>query len=64
MLTYCRSNGTGIIPWSPLAAGELALPVVAETVRCYATKGALYGGKLTGRQDRNRVEEVGRKSVS
>jgi len=33
MLAYCKHNGIGIIPWSPLAAGVSAPPVGAETMR-------------------------------
>uniref|UniRef100_D8Q3P4 NADP-dependent oxidoreductase domain-containing protein n=1 Tax=Schizophyllum commune (strain H4-8 / FGSC 9210) TaxID=578458 RepID=D8Q3P4_SCHCM len=34
MLAYCKHHGIGVIPWSPLAGGQLARPVAAsETAR-------------------------------
>jgi aryl-alcohol dehydrogenase-like predicted oxidoreductase len=33
MLAYCKFNGIGVIPWSPIAGGDLARPVGTETLR-------------------------------
>lgn len=63
MLAYCKFNGIGVIPWSPLAAGELARPIGTDTVRRNVTKGTLFERKLT-EADKiiiNRVEEVSKK---
>lgn len=33
MIPFCRAEGIGLIPWSPLARGKLARPPEADTVR-------------------------------
>jgi len=42
MIPFCRTEGIGLIPWSPLARGKLARPLQADTVRSrtdeYATR--------------------------
>lgn len=37
MLPLCRSEGIGVIPWSPLARGRLARPWRAETTKRFET---------------------------
>jgi aryl-alcohol dehydrogenase-like predicted oxidoreductase len=46
MLPLCRSEGIGVIPWSPLARGQLARPLRSATSKRATTdsvSGALYG---------------------
>jgi 1-deoxyxylulose-5-phosphate synthase len=45
MIPFCRAEGIGIIPWSPLARGRLARQTQANTVR---TKTDDYAQKLYG----------------
>jgi aryl-alcohol dehydrogenase-like predicted oxidoreductase len=46
MIPLCRTEGLGLIPWSPLARGQLARPLQAGTVRSNTDEYAksLYGG--------------------
>lgn len=46
MIPLCRAEGLGLIPWSPLARGQLARPPQAGTVRSNTDEYAksLYGG--------------------
>src|ERR1035437_4040291 len=46
MIPLCRTEGLGLIPWSPLARGQLARPPQAGTVRSNTDEYAksLYGG--------------------
>jgi aryl-alcohol dehydrogenase-like predicted oxidoreductase len=46
MIPLCRAEGLGLIPWSPLARGQLARPLQAGTVRSNTDEYAksLYGG--------------------
>ena len=37
MIPLCQSEGTGVIPWSPLARGRLARPWKSETTKRYET---------------------------
>jgi len=63
MLAYCKFNGVGVIPWSPLAAGSLARPIGTETVRHETLKGTIFERKLT-EADKviiNRVAEIAKK---
>ncbi len=39
MLSLCRAEGIGVIPWSPLARGRLARPWQAETTKRFETDG-------------------------
>jgi aryl-alcohol dehydrogenase-like predicted oxidoreductase len=39
MIPFCRSEGVGIIPWSPLARGRLTRNVEAKTVRSTSDAG-------------------------
>jgi aryl-alcohol dehydrogenase-like predicted oxidoreductase len=63
MLAYCKYNGIGVIPWSPLAAGLLARPIGTDTTRHTTTKGTPFEKKLIGRDQTiiNRVEELAKK---
>ncbi|KAG2078447.1 Aldo/keto reductase [Suillus decipiens] len=63
MLAYCKYNGIGVIPWSPLATGLLARPVGTETMRLNSVKGSAWERKLTNADETiiNRVEELSRK---
>ena len=64
MNPLCRSEGVGLIPWSPLARGVLAGNRKVRTTRAqtddFATK--LYGSQITEADQRivDRVEEIGR----
>ncbi|KAF9226028.1 Aldo/keto reductase [Gyrodon lividus] len=63
MLAYCKFNGIGVIPWAPLAAGDLARPFGTETVRVQAAKGTRFE-KQFSEADKiivNRVEELANK---
>jgi len=63
MLAYCKYNGIGVIPWSPLSGGALARPLGAETTRANTTKGTVFE-RTTARGDStiiNRVEELAKK---
>ena len=46
MIPFCRSEGIGLIPWSPLARGKLTRPPATSTVRSQTDDFAkrLYGG--------------------
>lgn len=60
MLPLCRSEGIGVIPWSPLARGRLARPWQAEATKRYETD--QYGRTLYGQTeaaDRLVVDRVG-----
>lgn len=39
MIPYCKFNGIGIIPYSPIAAGLLARPVGTQTTRTSTKQG-------------------------
>jgi aryl-alcohol dehydrogenase-like predicted oxidoreductase len=61
MLPLCKSEGIGVIPWSPLARGRLARPFDAQaTNRSEKDKfgAALYKNLAEG--DRQIIDEVGR----
>lgn len=59
MLPLCRSEGVGVIPWSPLARGRLTRPWAEETHRSETDEVGkkLYRGTEEG--DRAVVERVG-----
>jgi len=65
MMGLCRSEGIGVIPWSPLARGRLARPWQSETTKRYETD--QFGKTLyseTEAADRKvveRLEEVSKK---
>ncbi|KAJ8585128.1 Aldo/keto reductase [Rhizopogon salebrosus TDB-379] len=63
MLAYCKYNGIGVIPWSPLAAGLLARPIGTDTTRHATTKGTPFEKQLIGGDQTiiNRVEELAKK---
>lgn len=59
MLALCRSEGIGVIPWSPLARGRLTRPWKAETTE--RTKTDKFGETLyraTEEADRRVVDEL------
>jgi len=61
MMGLCRSEGVGVIPWSPLARGRLARPWQSETTKRYETD--LFGKSMyskTEDADRKVVERLGR----
>jgi len=64
MNPLCRSEGVGLIPWSPLARGVLAGNRKAGTTRAQTDDfgGKLYGKNLAEADQRivDRVEEIGR----
>lgn len=63
MLAYCKFNGIGVIPWSPLAGGDLARPLGTESVRINAIKGTAFEKKFSEADKTiiNRVEELAKK---
>ncbi|KAG9312650.1 Aldo keto reductase [Chiua virens] len=63
MLAYCRFNGIGVIPWAPLAAGDLARPAGTESVRLSSAKGTIFEKKLSEADNTiiSRVEELANK---
>ena len=63
MLAYCKFNGIGVIPWAPLASGDLACPLGTESVRRSATEGTPFERKLseTDKTIITRVEELATK---
>ncbi|EIW74499.1 Aldo keto reductase [Coniophora puteana RWD-64-598 SS2] len=63
MLAYCKYNGIGVIPWAPLAGGDLARPFGVETTRLTSAKGTPFEKKFTD-ADKTiiaRVEEIAKK---
>ncbi|KAL0572280.1 hypothetical protein V5O48_009682 [Marasmius crinis-equi] len=59
MLAYCKFNGIGVIPWGPLAAGDLARPLDAsETTRSSMGKASKSKADET---IISRVEELAKK---
>jgi aryl-alcohol dehydrogenase-like predicted oxidoreductase len=64
MLPLCRSEGVGIIPWSPLARGRLARPWAEETYRLKTDEIGVrfYEGAEEG--DRAILERVGEIATS
>lgn len=63
MLAYCKYNGIGVIPWSPLASGVLARPLGVETTRLNTTKGSVFEKPVVGGDPAiiSRVEELASK---
>jgi aryl-alcohol dehydrogenase-like predicted oxidoreductase len=63
MIPFCRSEGVGIIPWSPLARGRLARPWQAESTKRYETD--QFGKTLysqTEETDRKVIDRLGQLS--
>ena len=56
MIALCRSEGVGVIPWSPLARGRLARPWQSETTKRVETD--FFGNKMY-----STTEEADRKVV-
>ncbi|TFK62212.1 Aldo/keto reductase [Pluteus cervinus] len=63
MLAYCKYNGIGVIPWSPLAGGALARPLGVETARTEFIKGTPLETKHSDADITtiNRVKELAEK---
>ena len=60
MMALCRSEGIGVIPWSPLARGRLTRPWQSETTKRYETD--QFGKKMylqTEAADRKVVDHLG-----
>ena len=61
MLPLCKSEGIGVIPWSPLARGRLARPWNAEATN--RSEKDLYGARIyanVAEGDRQIIDEVGK----
>lgn len=59
MFAYCKYNGIGLIPWSPLAGGVLARPLdAAVTERAQQTKGTAFE-QILSEGDKAIVNRVG-----
>ena len=63
MLAYCKYNGIGVIPWSPLATGALARPPRIDTARSEFMKMTPLATTLTEADITiiNRVKELAEK---
>ncbi|KAG6379482.1 NADP-dependent oxidoreductase domain-containing protein [Boletus reticuloceps] len=63
MLAYCKFHGIGVIPWAPLAAGDLARPLGTESVRLHSSRGTMFEKKLSEGDKTiiSRVEELANK---
>jgi aryl-alcohol dehydrogenase-like predicted oxidoreductase len=60
MMAFCRSEGIGVIPWSPLARGRLTRPWQSETTKRSQTD--QFGNGLYSRteaSDRKVVDRLG-----
>src|SRR5882757_7946351 len=60
MLPLCKSEGIGVIPWSPLARGRLARPSNAEATN--RSEKDQYGARIFAKladSDRKIIDEVG-----
>ena len=63
MMPLCRSEGIGVIPWSPLARGRLARPWQAETHQALRDRPVRQDALRTdrgGRPERRRPRRPGR----
>lgn len=60
MIPYCNFEGIGLIPWGPLAAGQLCRPVSALSA---TTRGSNMSATLSEADKTiiNRVEEISKK---
>jgi aryl-alcohol dehydrogenase-like predicted oxidoreductase len=63
MLAYCKFNGIGVIPWAPLAAGDLARPfgTVSDSARRLASKGTPDENSEADKAIIGRVQELAEK---
>ncbi|THU78748.1 Aldo/keto reductase [Dendrothele bispora CBS 962.96] len=64
MISYCKFNGIGVIPWAPVAGGLLARALSSEeSLRSSASKGMPWERTLTDADQEivKRVEQVARR---
>ncbi|KAH8832468.1 Aldo/keto reductase [Flagelloscypha sp. PMI_526] len=64
MIPYCKFNGIGIVPWSPLAGGLLTRPLESSTtIRSEIIKGTPFEPKLSeaSKEILSRAEELCKK---
>ncbi|TRM68873.1 NADP-dependent oxidoreductase domain-containing protein [Schizophyllum amplum] len=62
MLAYCKYNGIGVIPWSPLCGGVLARPLSeTDTPRTKLFAGLGFSMGDVSSEIRARVEEIAKK---
>ena len=63
MLPYCNYNGIGLIPWAPLAAGNLCRPLGIDTVRSDVNKNGPMRMQFSDADKAiiSRVEELSKK---
>ncbi|KAL5506886.1 hypothetical protein ACEPAH_6342 [Sanghuangporus vaninii] len=63
MIPYCNAHGIGLIPWGPLAAGDLCRPLGVSTTRLESAKGTAFERKYTDADKAiiSRVEEIAQK---
>lgn len=59
MIPYCIDDSVGIIPWSPLARGRLALPAGEPTERSGSDPFGESLYRSHGESDRRTIDEVG-----
>jgi len=58
MLPLCRSEGIGVIPWSPLARGRVTRPPEETTARSESDKFGALLYRRTGEADRAIIDKV------
>ncbi|KAH8806687.1 NADP-dependent oxidoreductase domain-containing protein [Flagelloscypha sp. PMI_526] len=63
MIPFCRQNGVGIIPWSPLAGGMLSRPIGKSSPRADTSKGTVFERGISQFDEVIivRIEEVAKK---
>ena len=63
MIPYCNAHGIGLIPWAPLAAGDLTHPLGTSTTRSEAKKSSPSWHKHSEADNTiiQRVEEIAQK---
>ncbi|ESK87576.1 aldo-keto reductase [Moniliophthora roreri MCA 2997] len=63
MIPYCKFHGIGIIPWAPVAGGQLCRPIGMESQRSESLKGSPWARQPTeaDKEVVKRVEEVAKK---
>ena len=63
MIPYCNAHGIGLIPWGPLAAGDLCRPFSETSTRKESAKGTPFERKFSDADKMiiSRVEEIAKK---